>query len=111
MNQSQMAAEIAAHAETIRTMDGLAQDGFGRIAAMARVALLAFESEVKSQNLDAFAGVFEAIRVIAEDVENCINVEAEQVGCNYVDPVHARRGDAVRRAAVAAATSSGRDGQ
>lgn len=110
MNQSQLAAQVAAHAETIRTMDGLSQDGFGHIAAMARVALLAFESEVKSQNLDAFAGVFEAIRGIAEDMENCINVEAEQAGCNYVDPVHARRGDAVRRAA-AAATSSGRAGQ
>lgn len=106
MNQSQLAAEVAAYAETIRTMDGLSHGGFSHIAGMARVALLAFESEVKSYYIDDFAGVLDAIRGIAEEMENCINVEAERVGCNYVDPAHARRGDAVRRAA--AATSSGR---
>lgn len=106
MNQFQLAAQVAAHAETIRGMDAMSQDGFGRIAALARVALLGLESEVMGQNLDAFAGVFDVIHSISVDIQNCINAEAEQAGCNYVDAVHARRGDAVRRAA--AATSSGR---
>lgn len=97
MNQDQLAEKLKKHADSIQLIDCFSQQGFGRISALARVALLALESDLKVQQIEAFAGVFEEIQAIAEDMESCINVEAEEAGCNYVNPAHARRMEAFSR--------------
>lgn len=78
----------------VTEMDGLAQSGFSEIAAIARLALYAMENPMMSNDLDVFAIAFNAIWSKAKDIENCINVTAETVGCNSVDEAQRRRWDA-----------------
>ena len=85
----------------VNEMDGLAQSGFGEIASLARLALLAMEQPKTYANgfgMDAVADVLSAITNRAFDINNCINVTAERVGCNYVDDAQRRRWDAWREA-------------
>lgn len=84
----------------ITDMDALAQGGFGQIASMARLALLALEQPgtyVSASSMDAIAGVLAAIKSKAEDIDNCINSMAEGAGCNCVDDAQRRRWDALRK--------------
>lgn len=75
----------------VETMDLLSQGGFSEISAIAKLALISLELPAGYQRLDVIATAFEAIRCKAEDMQNCINVEAEQVGCNYTDNARTRR--------------------
>lgn len=72
---------------TIQGMDALSQEGFTHIASIASLAMLALEAGgIKTP---AQEDVYQALQVIsgkAQDIENCINSEAENVGCNYIDP-------------------------
>ena len=93
----------------VNEMDGLAQSGFGEIASLARLALLAMEQPKNYANgfgMDAVADVLSAITNRAFDINNCINVTAERVGCNYVDDAQRRRWDAQREAGKS--TTAGR---
>lgn len=86
---------------TITQMDSAAQSAFSEIASMARLALLAMEQPSTYANgcgLDAIAHMLTAIKDMADDIQNCINVEAEAVGCNHVDLAHRRRWAAKRKA-------------
>lgn len=71
--------------DTIRTMDALSQEGFSRIAAIASLALLAMKTATPCDVMNVIQAL-RAIRGTAQDIENCINYEAEQVGGNHVDP-------------------------
>ncbi|MDO8713776.1 MAG: hypothetical protein Q7K13_04770 [Polynucleobacter sp.] len=87
--------------DAVSEMDGLAQAGFGEIASLARLALLAMEQPetyTRGGGMDAIAHVLSSIKGKAEDINNCINVTAEQVGCNFVDDANRRRWDAKREA-------------
>lgn len=75
----------------ITDMDSLSQHGFSQIASVARLALLAMETPEAARNPDRLADAFELIWTIAEDVQNCINARAEELGCNYIDPAAHRR--------------------
>lgn len=69
---------------TIRDMDALSKEGFSQIAAIASLALLA----MKQPGLNETESVIQALRAIrgkAQDIESCINSEAELVGGNHVD--------------------------
>ncbi|MBB5188545.1 hypothetical protein HNQ57_002835 [Zhongshania antarctica] len=71
---------------TIQFMDALSQEGFGQIASIAELLKSAIEKGIEDNNLrpeDLYMSVC-AIRGKAQDIENCINSEAESVGCNYV---------------------------
>lgn len=78
----------------VETMDGLSQDGFAEIAAIAKLALQSLESPDGYRHIDNIVHALKAIWGKAEDVQNCINCEAEGVGCNYVDAAERRRMDA-----------------
>jgi hypothetical protein len=70
---------------TIQFIDALSQEGFGQIAAIAGLLKTAIEKGIENDNLsskDLYTAVC-AIRGKAQDIENCINSEAESVGCNY----------------------------
>lgn len=77
---------IQALRSTIETMDALSQEGFSRIAAIASLALLAVNEQDRGPNSENIRQALHAICDKARDIENCINYEAEKVGCNYVDP-------------------------
>lgn len=70
--------------DTIRTMDSLSQEGFSQIAAIASLALFAMKTSAP-QNTENVVQALRAICGKAQDIENCINSEAELAGGNYVD--------------------------
>jgi hypothetical protein len=85
----------------VTEMDGLAQYAFGEIETMVSLALLAMEQPGTYANavaMDAIANTLIAIKSKAVDIGNCINCEAESVGCNYVDDAQRRRWDAQSKA-------------
>jgi hypothetical protein len=85
----------------VEEIDGLSQSGFGEIAAMASLSLLALEQPATYSNgcgLDDVADMLTAIWGKAKDMENCINATAEGVGCNSVDAAQRRRWAAQRAA-------------
>lgn len=85
----------------ITDMDALAQGGFGQIASMARLALLALEQPgtySSMSGMDAIAGVLAAIKSKAEDIDNCLNALAEGVGCNHEDSTQRKRWQAMSKA-------------
>lgn len=77
-------------------MDELAQCGFGRIKGLARLALLSLETPEGHRDVSALVAALTTIGMIAEDMANCVNSEAGDVGCGYTDPAWRRRADARR---------------
>lgn len=71
--------------ETIKNIDNLSQIGFSEIAAIANLALTALKTPDGYRHPQNIAYAFQVIRDKAQDIENCINAEAETVGCNYKD--------------------------
>lgn len=70
--------------DAVTAIDSLAQCGFSRIASIAKIAIFALESP--QQNLQTPENIRNTLSVIADmadDIGNCINAEAETVGCNY----------------------------
>ena len=85
------AAEVKRLRDTVEWMDGLAQEGFGQIITIARMAQSCFTSEGgRPYRLDALHA-FQIIEKLAGDHENCVNCAAEEVGCNHVADTGARR--------------------
>lgn len=89
----------------ITDMDCLAQSGFSEISAIAKLALAALETPDGYTNLEIIAQALRAIWVKADDIENCVNFAAGQVGCNYKDQATERRRDAQRVAGMNATTT------
>lgn len=77
-------ADVIKLHNTIELLDSLSQEGFSQIAAIAGLALAAMQTQA-GNDLEAIAYALQAIKSKARDIENCINAEAEQVGCNYKD--------------------------
>ena len=74
---------------TIESIDSLSQYGFSRISSIAKIAIMALESP--TQNLktpENIRNALSAIAGMADDVENCINAEAESVGCDHKESKH-----------------------
>lgn len=88
--------------ETIEAMDSLSQAGFGKIASLTKLGLIALESPSAYGSPEALATLLNTIGDIARDLESCINVEAEYVGCNFRSDQPAS-GKALRADAVEAA--------
>lgn len=66
-------------------MDNFSQHGFSQIAAIARLTLASMQVPESPRTLDDIAYALESICQKAEYVEDCINGEAENVGCNYIN--------------------------
>lgn len=84
--------------DTINTIDSLSQDGFSEISTLAGLALKFMETPDAYLCPETISRIFRTIRLKADDIENVINCEAENVGCNYKDKSRERRYQA-RRAA------------
>lgn len=100
--QSQAAAcqhtapEVQKLRNVVEFIDSLSQGGFSEISSIARLALSRLEAPDGYRHLDDIANALSAIMDKADDIQNCINSEAERVGCNYVDDAKRRRWDAQR---------------
>lgn len=84
-------AEIKNLRNAVQAMDGLAQDGFAEISAIAKLALAMLEHPDGYRHPERIAQALRTIWGKADDMENCISGEAERVGCNYVDESKMRR--------------------
>lgn len=98
-NQCQQSdAEIKELRTALINVDAFSQSAFSEIASIANLALLCLETPEGYRRMDDIANALVTIRNKANETENCINSQAEQVGCNYVDEVRQRRWDAERMA-------------
>ncbi len=76
----------------VTDMDALAQGGFKEIAAIAHMAMLAMQHPMVARHPEPLAQALSAIKRTADDIVNCINATAEEVGCHWSDPaLDARR--------------------
>ena len=91
-NQTTANTEIKNLRQTVTQIDNLSQDGCSEILTLAQFALAWLEKPVAKHNLESLVIALNMIRYKAEDMQNCINLEAEGVGCNYVEQ-RARFGD------------------
>lgn len=90
--------EVQKLRNAVEFMDCLSQGGFSEIASIAKLALSSLETPDGYRHLDNIANALKAIWGKADNIQNCINSEAEQVGCNYTDDDQRRRWDALRQA-------------
>ena len=67
----------------VELMDCLSQEGFGQIAAIARCAEVYLGHGPEALQRDTLATVLRAICGKADDIQNCINVQADEVGCAW----------------------------
>ena len=74
---------IAKLGETINLLDCLAQDGFSKISAIAKLARRSLETPEGHQHIGDIFSALEAIAHTADEYENSINYEAESAGFNY----------------------------
>ncbi|RQO68248.1 hypothetical protein DBR44_16370 [Aquitalea sp. FJL05] len=65
----------------VELMDCLSQEGFGQIAAIARCAEVYLGHGPEALQRETVATVLRAICGKADDIQNCINVQADEVGC------------------------------
>ena len=70
----------------IEDIDAISQSGLSRVCAIARLASIALESPGGDKHIGDVTTALSAIRAIAMDVHDCINAEAETVGCNHKSP-------------------------
>lgn len=84
-------SEVQKLRNAIELMDSLSQSGFSEIAAIAKLALKSLETPDGYRHLDNIVHALKAIWGKADDIQNCINGEAEEVGCNYIDEDERRR--------------------
>jgi hypothetical protein len=82
-------------------MDCLSQGGFSKISSLAQLVLMALATPEAYLHPDNIANALKAVRNIADDVQNCISCEAENVGFNYRDDEGSRRRYDASRAARA----------
>ena len=80
---------------TIKSMDCLSQEGFSSITAIAKLIITSLETSAVIDR-DTIAHAVHAILGKAQDIENCINYEAEKMECNYSSESDARLRDAHR---------------
>lgn len=80
--------------EKLLLVDSVSQDAFGRIKSLCNVALLAMEQHGHPVDIEDLAQVLKQIDQASDEAENCINSEAESVGCDFKDQKWYRRLDA-----------------
>lgn len=83
--------EVLKLRNAVEFMDCLSQGALSGIATIAKLALCRLESPDGYRCLDDIAHALEAIWEKATEVRDCINSEAEQVGCEYVNVAQRRR--------------------
>ncbi|MBG6247002.1 MULTISPECIES: hypothetical protein [Symbiopectobacterium] len=77
--------------DTINYMDCLSQSGFSEISSIAKLAISWLETPEWYNHLEVVADALTAIYGKADDMQNVINSEAENVNCNFKDEAFVRR--------------------
>lgn len=80
--------------DTITLIDAISQEGCERIGTIARLLLIAMETQTFYKSPEVMAGAIDAISYIAAETQSAINAEAEARGADWTDA------DAFRRAAA-----------
>lgn len=93
--------DVAKLRQVVSDIDCMSQDGFSKISTVAKLALSLLETPEGHSHLDDIATALELISCTAENSQDCINSEAETVGCNYIDEAQRRRWAAALRAGEA----------
>lgn len=83
-NNTDKESEIKKLQDIVESMDHLSQNGFSEIAAIAQLAKERIERLDYYSDLEDVAIALGSIRGRALDIQNCINCEAESVGCHYI---------------------------
>lgn len=94
LDVSAIKEELRLLRNAVNTMDALSQEGFDQIIAISRLIMRSLETPDPDLNDISFA--VKAIKGKADDIMNCINCEAENVGCNYKDDTTRKRYSIVR---------------
>lgn len=84
--------------DAIMEMDAAAQEGFSRIEALARVALMALETPDAHRSPEVIMQTLDVIASIAQTNGSEVTGAAEEVGCNWTKPADLRRMGAQRAA-------------
>jgi len=79
------ASDVQKLRNAVKFMDCLSQSGFSEISSIAKLALCSLETPDGYRHLNDIANALKTILDKADDTQNCINIEAEQVGCSYAD--------------------------
>lgn len=90
--------EIFELKDRINAIDAISQEGFGAIKAVSNLLLLALEHPRGHTSPELLVDALQIIRFRADETENLINCEAEDVGANYEDPARVRLYEAFRQA-------------
>jgi len=77
--------------KAVESLDEWSQMGCGKISVLARLALDWIDKNHLHGNFDTIETVLNMIWYQSDDMSNTINVEAEEVGCNFRDPDQERR--------------------
>ncbi len=101
-----MDLEIQNLRAAVNAMDRLSQGGFTEIASIAKLALARLETPDGHQHIGDIANALKVIWGTADEIADCINFEAGNVGCNYVDESLRRRMAAEQAHRLEATTTS-----
>ncbi|MDI1300613.1 MAG: hypothetical protein PSX71_01775 [bacterium] len=71
--------------ETLRNVDALSQEGFDQIASIASLILSAMDGPDTFARTENIVNALKVIRGKAQTVRECINGEASDLGCGYID--------------------------
>lgn len=100
MNDKREAAlqdQVSTLRGVITDIDALSQEGFSQIKAIASLAALTIENgDIQAGQIDDIYQALRAIMHKAQEIENCINTEAENVGSSYTEDIAGR----IRRFAI-----------
>jgi hypothetical protein len=92
---------------TIKDMDAMSQEGFGRIEALARITLMALETPDAYRFTEMIAKTLETICGIAQSSMDTVYSNAEEVDCNWIETDEPRRTEARRVARERDAQNAG----
>lgn len=87
--ESDSEEELKLLKKAVNMMDALSQEGFDQIIAISGLILRSLE--IPDPDLNDISYAVKAIKGKADDIMNCINCEAENVGCNYKDDTRRKR--------------------
>ena len=89
--------EVKALQQAIRSIDSSAAIACSEVSTMAKMALLWLERPEGYYHTEAIATILRAIWFKADELENSINFDAEEVGCASVDAAFQRRCEAYQK--------------
>lgn len=84
-SQHQVAHRITELETAVSNIYGLATDGFSKIEAIAKLALLAMQTPAAYRHPENIATAFKAIWDIAQTNQSCVESETDEVGCKDDD--------------------------